>query len=92
MERGSGLLLKWASSAGINKTLTEILVCPLSKQPLRLCEQTNSLISDSIGVSYPIVDGIPCLVPSEAKILYGHENPNSGDAKDSQEGNSSAGK
>uniref|UniRef100_M1C240 Protein preY, mitochondrial n=1 Tax=Solanum tuberosum TaxID=4113 RepID=M1C240_SOLTU len=38
---------------GINKKLLEILVCPLSKQPLRLCEKTNSLISDAIGVSYP---------------------------------------
>nr|GLL38542.1 protein preY, mitochondrial [Ipomoea trifida] len=54
---------------GINKTLSEFLVCPLSKQPLRLCEKTNSLISDTIGVSYPIVDGIPHLVPADGKII-----------------------
>ncbi|KAH0685335.1 hypothetical protein KY290_016610 [Solanum tuberosum] len=54
---------------GINKKLLEILVCPLSKQPLRLCEKTNSLISDAIGVSYPIVDGIPRLVPTDGKII-----------------------
>ncbi|THG02509.1 hypothetical protein TEA_030032 [Camellia sinensis var. sinensis] len=38
---------------GISKSLLEILVCPLSKQPLRMCEQSNSLISDAIGVAYP---------------------------------------
>ncbi|XP_004234524.1 uncharacterized protein [Solanum lycopersicum] len=54
---------------GINKKILEILVCPLSKQPLRLCEKTNSLISDAIGVSYPIVDGIPRLVPTDGKII-----------------------
>ncbi|KAA8547536.1 hypothetical protein F0562_003965 [Nyssa sinensis] len=42
---------------------------PLSKQPLRVCEESNSLISDAIGVSYPIVDGIPCLVPNDGKII-----------------------
>ncbi|KAI3469095.1 hypothetical protein Pfo_025758 [Paulownia fortunei] len=89
MVRGSGSLLKCAG-AGISTTLAEILVCPLSKQPLRLCEKTNSLISDSIGVSYPIVDGIPRLVPADAKILEADENSNSGDVKDSQERNSSA--
>ncbi|RDX70494.1 Protein preY, mitochondrial [Mucuna pruriens] len=36
------------------KTLSDILVCPLSKQPLRYCEESNSLISDAIGVSFPV--------------------------------------
>ncbi|XP_004287782.1 PREDICTED: protein preY, mitochondrial [Fragaria vesca subsp. vesca] len=61
-------VLKDAAS-GLNKTLYERLVCPLSRQPLRFCEETNSLISDAIGVSYPIKDGIPCLVPADGKIL-----------------------
>ncbi|KAL3649626.1 hypothetical protein CASFOL_006029 [Castilleja foliolosa] len=78
MVRGSGTLLKCAG-VGINATLLEILVCPLSKQPLKLCEQTNSLISHSIGVSYPIVDGIPRLVPADAKLLDAHQNSNSKD-------------
>ncbi|PWA86550.1 hypothetical protein CTI12_AA139540 [Artemisia annua] len=53
----------------MSKTLSQILVCPLSKQPLRICEKSNSLISDAIGVSFPIVDGIPCLVPKDGKII-----------------------
>ncbi|XVF18064.1 hypothetical protein REPUB_Repub10bG0179400 [Reevesia pubescens] len=65
-------LSKWLlqeAGTGLNKTLSEILVCPLSKQPLRVCEESASLISDSIGVSFPIKDGIPCLVPRDGKIL-----------------------
>ncbi|XP_071703326.1 uncharacterized protein [Rutidosis leptorrhynchoides] len=56
-------------AVGISKTLSDMLVCPLSKQPLRVCEKSNSLISEAIGVSFPIVDGIPCLVPRDGKII-----------------------
>ncbi|XWS29170.1 hypothetical protein CRYUN_Cryun24cG0005600 [Craigia yunnanensis] len=68
MVRLSKWLLKDAGT-GLSKTLSEILVCPLSKQPLRVCEEPASLISDSIGVSFPIKDGIPCLVLRDGKIL-----------------------
>ncbi|KAL0543440.1 hypothetical protein IC582_018536 [Cucumis melo] len=68
MVRISKALLKEASS-GFTSTLSQILVCPLSKQPLRYCEASNSLISDTIGVSFPIRDGIPCLVPKEGRII-----------------------
>ncbi|XP_018481355.1 uncharacterized protein LOC108852358 [Raphanus sativus] len=68
MVRLSRVMLKEAGLA-IDKTLSEILVCPLSKQPLRVCENTKSLVSDTIGVSFPIKDGIPCLVPKDGKIL-----------------------
>ncbi|CAN7016105.1 unnamed protein product [Brassica rapa subsp. trilocularis] len=33
------------------------------------CEKTKFLVSDTIGVSFPIKDGIPCLVPKDGKIL-----------------------
>ncbi|KAL3570609.1 hypothetical protein D5086_027858 [Populus alba] len=66
MRLSSKPLLKRAGE-GISKTLSEILVCPISKQPLRYCKETNSLFSDSIAVSFPIKDGIPCLVPRDGK-------------------------
>ncbi|CAN6481233.1 unnamed protein product [Victoria cruziana] len=66
MVKASLVLLK---DAGISKKLVEILVCPLSKQPLRICRETGSLISDALGVSYPIVDGIPCVVPKDGKLI-----------------------
>ncbi|KAL1316010.1 uncharacterized protein LOC107487452 [Arachis duranensis] len=53
----------------VGKRLWEVLVCPLSKHPLRYCQETNSLISDAIAVSFPIKNGIPCLVPQDGKIL-----------------------
>ncbi|XP_057541582.1 uncharacterized protein LOC130820278 [Amaranthus tricolor] len=68
MVRLNRVLLKNVGE-GIGKTLSDILVCPLTKQPLRYCEKTGSLISDEIGVSFPIVDGMPCLVPKDGKIL-----------------------
>ncbi|CAN0918828.1 Protein preY, mitochondrial [Linum grandiflorum] len=68
MVRLGKAMLKEAAN-GIGKTLSLVLVCPLSKQSLRYCKETNSLISDSIGVSFPIKDGIPCLVPRDGKIL-----------------------
>ncbi|KAK2997100.1 hypothetical protein RJ639_031037 [Escallonia herrerae] len=77
MVRVSRVLLR--DGVGISKTLSEILVCPLSKQPLRVCEESNSLIRDAIGVAYPvspyIVDGIPCLVPSDGKIIEADDKP-----------------
>ncbi|KAK7252988.1 hypothetical protein RIF29_37334 [Crotalaria pallida] len=64
------VMQKAATQLGsLTKTLSEALVCPLSKHPLRYCEQSNSLISDAIGVSFPIKNGIPCLVPRDGKIL-----------------------
>ncbi|XP_048501927.1 uncharacterized protein LOC125498220 [Beta vulgaris subsp. vulgaris] len=67
---------------GMSKTLSEILVCPLSKQSLRYCEKTGSLISDEIGVSFPIIDGIPCLVPKDGKILEDEGSSDTGGQKE----------
>ncbi|KAB5524154.1 hypothetical protein DKX38_021903 [Salix brachista] len=67
MRLSSKPLLKLAGE-GISKTLSEILVCPVSKQPLRYCKETTSLVSDSIAVSFPIKEGIPCLVPRDGKF------------------------
>ncbi|KAK8710433.1 hypothetical protein V6N13_145757 [Hibiscus sabdariffa] len=68
MVRLTNTLLQEAGT-GLCKTLSDILVCPISKQTLRVCQESASLISDSIGVSFPIKDGIPCLVPTDGKIL-----------------------
>ncbi|KAM7426825.1 hypothetical protein ABFA07_021942 [Porites harrisoni] len=53
----------------IEKKLLEILVCPLSKKPLRYESTTNELISDEIGVAFPIVNGIPNLIPHDGRLL-----------------------
>uniref|UniRef100_A0A8D0L6I8 Protein preY, mitochondrial n=1 Tax=Sphenodon punctatus TaxID=8508 RepID=A0A8D0L6I8_SPHPU len=48
--------------------LLEFLVCPLSKKPLRYEESTNELINDELGIAYPIVDGIPNMIPQAARM------------------------
>ncbi|XP_054825114.1 uncharacterized protein LOC129322767 [Prosopis cineraria] len=81
MVRTSKALLQKAEP--LAKTLMEILVCPLSKQPLRFCEHANSLISDAIGVSFPIKNGIPSLVPMDGKIVEEEDTPKPEDAANS---------
>ena len=54
---------------GIDPKLLEILVCPLTKSPLRLDAERMELISDKAGLAYPIRDGIPIMLASEARRL-----------------------
>lgn len=53
----------------INPKLLEILVCPVTKVPLRYDEMAQELISDQAGLAYPIRDGIPVMLPDEARAL-----------------------
>lgn len=54
---------------GIDPKLMEILVCPVSKGPLRYDSDRKELISDKAGLAYPIRDGIPIMLPDEARSL-----------------------
>ncbi|WP_419914709.1 Trm112 family protein [Hoeflea sp.] len=56
-------------SATIDRKLLELLVCPLTKDRLELDEEKNELVSRSAGLAYPIRDGIPIMLPSEARPL-----------------------
>ncbi|XP_052575738.1 protein preY, mitochondrial isoform X2 [Peromyscus californicus insignis] len=47
--------------------LLKFLVCPLSKKPLRYEASTNELINDELGIAYPIIDGIPNMIPQAAR-------------------------
>ncbi len=51
----------------------EILVCPKTKEPLRYDAKAQELISDRAGLAYPIRDGIPIMLPEEARKLDGSE-------------------
>lgn len=55
--------------ATIDPKLLEILVCPVSKGPLRYDSAANELISDKAGLAFPIRDGIPIMLPDEARSL-----------------------
>ncbi len=54
---------------GIDPKLLEILVCPLTKGPLTYDADRQELISDKAQLAYPIRDGIPIMLPSEARPL-----------------------
>lgn len=49
--------------------LLQILVCPLSHQPLQYDKQNQELISKSAKLAYPIRDGIPIMLVDEARVI-----------------------
>lgn len=49
--------------------LTELLVCPVTKGVLEFNAKRTELISRSARLAYPIRDGIPILLASEARTL-----------------------
>lgn len=49
--------------------LLEILVCPLTKGPLRYDREAGELVSEQAGLAFPIRDGIPIMLPGEARKL-----------------------
>jgi len=53
----------------IDPKLLEILVCPLTKAPLRYDREAQELISDEAALAYPIRDGIPIMLVDEARPL-----------------------
>ncbi|MGH7068335.1 MAG: Trm112 family protein [Acetobacteraceae bacterium] len=57
------------SKVPIDPRLLEILVCPITKGPLEYDRTTNELISRQAGLAYPIRDGIPIMLPDEARKL-----------------------
>ncbi|MBB4199954.1 hypothetical protein CCR94_10865 [Rhodoblastus sphagnicola] len=58
-----------AAAAGLDPRLLEILVCPLTKTVLRFDSEHNELVSLAARLAYPIRDGIPIMLPEEARRL-----------------------
>ena len=58
-----------AAPPRVDPKLREILVCPLTKGPLRYDAAAQELISDQAGLAYPIRDGIPIMLAEEAREL-----------------------
>ena len=53
----------------IDEQLIDILVCPVTKISLYLNEDTHELICEESGLAYPIKDGIPVMLPEEARKI-----------------------
>lgn len=61
-----------AASGGprtVDRKLLEILVCPLTKGPLRYDVERQELVSERAGLAYPIRDGIPIMLVDEARRI-----------------------
>lgn len=57
------------NKSGVDTKLLEILVCPLTKGPLRYDADKQELISEQANLAYPIRDGIPIMLVDEARKL-----------------------
>jgi uncharacterized protein len=55
----------------IDPKLLEILVCPLTKTTLEYDAARQELISRAAKLAYPIRDGIPIMLPDEARPIEG---------------------
>ena len=53
----------------MDENLLKILVCPVTKGPLIYEKKKNELISKSAKLAYPIKNGIPILLESEARKI-----------------------
>ena len=53
----------------IDPKLLEILVCPLTKAPLAYDAKAQELVCEESALAYPIRDGIPIMLPDEARKL-----------------------
>ena len=53
----------------VDPRLLEILVCPLTKTTLEYDADRQELISRAARLAYPIRDGIPIMLPEEARRI-----------------------
>lgn len=51
----------------IDPRLLDVLVCPVTRTPLRYDPDRQELVSDAAGLAYPIRDGVPVMLPEEAR-------------------------
>jgi uncharacterized protein len=58
-----------AEERTVDPKLLELLVCPVTKTTLRYDAAAGELISDEAKLAYPIRDGIPIMIPEEARAL-----------------------
>lgn len=55
--------------SNVDPKLLELLVCPLMKGRLSYDRARNELISESARLAYPIRDGVPIMLISEARKI-----------------------
>ncbi len=56
-------------AGAIDPRLLEVLVCPVTRGPLRWDRAAQELVSVQARLAYPVRDGIPIMLPEEARTL-----------------------
>lgn len=57
------------SRGAVDVKMLELLVCPLTYGPLKFDAETDELVSERARLAYPVRDGIPIMLVSEARQL-----------------------
>lgn len=65
-----------ASRQTIDPQLLAILVCPVTRTGLVYDEAAQELVSEAAGLAYPVIDGVPVMIPDEARRLDQAERSN----------------
>ena len=65
----SDALAPLALTADVDPRLLEILVCPVTHGPLVYDREAGELISQGAKLAYPIRDGVPIMLPEEARAI-----------------------
>ncbi len=55
--------------AAIDPRLLEVLVCPVTRTALTYDRQKGELVSKAAKLAYPVRDGVPVMLPEEARTL-----------------------
>jgi hypothetical protein len=53
----------------VKENLLALLVCPVTRTPLRWDADAQELLSDAAGLAYPVRDGVPVLLVEEARTI-----------------------
>ena len=56
-------------SGSLDPALLAILVCPVTRGPLRYEAAADELVSEAAGLAYPVRDGVPVMIAEEARRL-----------------------
>jgi uncharacterized protein YbaR (Trm112 family) len=57
------------SQAALDPRLLEVLVCPVTRTPLVYDRVRGELVSKAARLAYPVRDGVPVMLPEEARTL-----------------------
>lgn len=69
-----------SDAPALDPWLLSILVCPVTRTPLRWDAARQELVSDAAGLAYPVREGVPVMLPEEARRLEDGDGDGRGDA------------